>query len=41
VQVDPVALELKLVDLALAVILTVMLLLVPVWVLAGWRRQQE
>jgi hypothetical protein len=34
VQVDPVALELELVDLAFAVVLAVMLLVVP----AGWRR---
>ena len=41
VQVDPAALELELVDLALAVVLAVILAVVPVWVLAGWRRQGE
>jgi hypothetical protein len=38
VQVDPVGLELKLVDLAFAVVLAVMLFVVPGLVLAGWRR---
>jgi Ca2+/H+ antiporter len=41
VQVDPVALELKLVDLAFAVVLAVMLFVVPGLVLAGWRRQRQ
>jgi hypothetical protein len=39
VQVHPVALELKLVDLAFAVVHAVMLSVVPGLVLAGWRRQ--
>jgi hypothetical protein len=41
VQVDPAALKLQLIDLALAVVLAVMLAVVPFWVLAGWRRQGE
>jgi hypothetical protein len=41
VQVDPAALELEFVDLALAVVLAVMLFVVPGLVPAGWRRQGE
>jgi hypothetical protein len=41
VQVYAAALPLDLVDLAFAVVLAVMLAVVPVWVLAGWRRQGE